>query len=140
MTEGDSVTLHTDVTELQRDNVILWTFGPQNTHIAKINRVHNETFHNGADERFRDRLKLDSQTGSLTISNISTEHNGLYKVEIVNENKVSSKDFIVKIYGKQSIIIMHISTLLHNLILNIVFKKITANIHNSITVITNMVM
>ncbi|XP_073699621.1 uncharacterized protein [Garra rufa] len=97
--EGDSVTLHTDVTELQRDNVILGTFGPQDTHIAKINSVHNKTFHDGVDERFRDRLKLDYQTGSLTMTNISTEHNGLYKVEIVNENKVSSKHFIAKIYG-----------------------------------------
>ncbi|XP_050950438.1 CD48 antigen [Labeo rohita] len=97
--EGDSVTLHTDVTELQRYNVILWTFGPQGTHIAKISSVHNETFHDDVDERFRDRLKLDYQTGSLTITNISTEHNGLYKVEIVNENKVSSKHFMVKIYA-----------------------------------------
>uniref|UniRef100_A0A671S267 Ig-like domain-containing protein n=1 Tax=Sinocyclocheilus anshuiensis TaxID=1608454 RepID=A0A671S267_9TELE len=97
--EGDSVTLHMDVTELQRDNVLLWTFGPQDTHIAKINRVHNETFHNGADGRFRDRLKLDSQTGSLTITNVSTELNGLYKVEIIIENKVSSKVFIVKVYA-----------------------------------------
>ncbi|XP_026104714.1 SLAM family member 5-like [Carassius auratus] len=97
--EGDSVTLLTDVTELQRDNVLLWTFGPQDTHIAKINRVHNETFHNGADGRFRDRLELDSQTGSLTITNVSTELTGLYKVEIVTENKVSCKDFIVKVYA-----------------------------------------
>ncbi|XP_018965380.1 natural killer cell receptor 2B4-like [Cyprinus carpio] len=97
--EGDSVILHTDVTDLQRDNVLLWTFGPQDAHIAKINRVHNEMFHNGADGRFRDRLELDSQTGSLTITNVSTELNGLYKVEIVIENKVSSKNFIVKVYA-----------------------------------------
>lgn len=128
--EGDSVILHTDVTDLQRDNVLLWTFGPQDAHIAKINRVHNEMFHNGADGRFRDRLELDSQTGSLTITNVSTELNGLYKVEIVIENKVSSKNFIVKVYGKHSIIIMHISVSFHILIL-----KITMNICSNIILI-----
>ncbi|XP_067271616.1 SLAM family member 5-like [Pseudorasbora parva] len=95
--EGDSVTLNTDVTELQR-HVIVWTFGPQGTHIAKIN-VHNETFHDGADGRFRDRLKLDSQTGSLTITNISTEHAGLYQIEMVVENNISIKKFIVNVYA-----------------------------------------
>ncbi|XP_056304487.1 T-lymphocyte surface antigen Ly-9-like, partial [Danio aesculapii] len=97
--EGDSVTLPTDVAELQRDDVIVWTFGPQNTHVAKINRVHNETFHSEASGRFRDRLTLDYQTGSLTITNISTEHAGLYKTEIVTGNKVSNKEFIVKVYA-----------------------------------------
>ncbi|XDV23451.1 hypothetical protein PO909_028026, partial [Leuciscus waleckii] len=57
------------------------------------------TFHDGADERFRDRLKLDYQTGSLTITNISTEHAGLHKIEIFVENKVSNKNFIVTVYA-----------------------------------------
>lgn len=101
--EGDSVTLHTDVTQILTDDLILWTFGPKDTHIAKINRAHEEIFHDSVDGRFRDRLQLDNQTGSLTITNTSTRLSGPYTVEIVNENTVSVKTFSVTVYGKQSI-------------------------------------
>ncbi|KAL0199145.1 hypothetical protein M9458_007685, partial [Cirrhinus mrigala] len=96
--EGDSVTLHTDLTEIQGDDLILWTFGPKDTHIAKINKAHNEIFHDGVDGRFKDRLHLDNQTGSLTITNTCTEHSGPYKIEIVTENRVSTKTFSVTVY------------------------------------------
>uniref|UniRef100_A0A8C1LDP0 Ig-like domain-containing protein n=1 Tax=Cyprinus carpio TaxID=7962 RepID=A0A8C1LDP0_CYPCA len=73
--EGDSVTLNTDFTEIQRDDLIMWTF--ELVLIAKINGKDNKReFY---DERFRDRLKLD-QTGTLTIMNINTTDSGLYKV------------------------------------------------------------
>ncbi|XP_048054289.1 uncharacterized protein LOC125273069 isoform X1 [Megalobrama amblycephala] len=79
--EGDSVTLHPDVTQIQRDVTILWIFGHNNSVIARINRkdVFFRTF-DGDDGRFRDRLELNEQTLSLTIRNIKTEHSGLYKL------------------------------------------------------------
>ncbi|XP_067237089.1 SLAM family member 5-like [Chanodichthys erythropterus] len=101
--EGDSVTLHTDVTEIRSNDLILWTFGPKDTHLAKISRAHHEIFQDSVDGRFRDRLHLDSQTASLTISNTSTEHSGPYKIEIVSENRVSSKTFSVTVYASLSI-------------------------------------
>ncbi|XP_016111419.1 uncharacterized protein [Sinocyclocheilus grahami] len=74
--EGDSVTLNTDVTEIQRDDLIMWTFGL--VLIAKINGKDNkrEFF----DEGFRGRLQLDLQTGSLIITNTRTTDSGLYTV------------------------------------------------------------
>ncbi|CAM4658801.1 unnamed protein product [Leuciscus chuanchicus] len=83
VTEGDSVTLNTDV-QVQRDDQILWMFGPQNTRIAEIIRRDqiNSVFVSN-DGRFRDKLQMDNQTGSLTIRNIRSEHSGLYKLQII---------------------------------------------------------
>ncbi|XP_056614565.1 uncharacterized protein LOC130429797 [Triplophysa dalaica] len=82
-TEGRAVTLKTDLTELQRDHVILWKFYGGSTILAKIDRETNETSIPGnADERFRDRLKLNDKTGDLIITHSKTSDSGLYKMEI----------------------------------------------------------
>ncbi|KAK9967220.1 hypothetical protein ABG768_001628 [Culter alburnus] len=98
--EGDSVTLHTSVTKIREDDDILWKFGAENSLIAKIS-IENQIFStsNGTDERFRDRLKLDNQTGSLTITNITTEHAGVYQLEI-NGAKLTTKTFSVSVYAR----------------------------------------
>uniref|UniRef100_A0A8C1U5I8 Ig-like domain-containing protein n=1 Tax=Cyprinus carpio TaxID=7962 RepID=A0A8C1U5I8_CYPCA len=92
--EGDSVTLNTDLTAIHEDNDILWNFGAENSLIAQIKR-ENQIF---PDERFRDRLKLDRQTGSLIIMNITTQHAGRYGLEI-NGKKLSTKTFSVSVYA-----------------------------------------
>ncbi|XP_067271081.1 CD48 antigen-like [Pseudorasbora parva] len=99
-TEGDSVTLNTDLTEIQEGDDIRWRYGAEKSHICKIKK-RNETFstYNCTDGRFRDRLKLDHQTGSLTITNIRTEQAGDYKLEISGE-KESSKTFRVSVYDR----------------------------------------
>ncbi len=98
--EGDSVTLNTGVTEIRFDDDILWTFGAEKSLIAKIKK-NKQIFstYDGPDGRFRDRLKLDNQTGSLSITNITTEHAGLYKLEIFGA-KWSSKILSVSVYGE----------------------------------------
>ncbi|XP_039538651.1 SLAM family member 9-like isoform X1 [Pimephales promelas] len=99
--EGDSVTLNTGVTEIREDEDIMWTFGDKNSLIAKIkkNKQIFSTFDNVPDGRFRDRLKLDDQTGSLTITNTTTEHTGVYQV-LISEAKSSSKLFNVSVYAR----------------------------------------
>ncbi|CAM4660193.1 unnamed protein product [Leuciscus chuanchicus] len=99
--EGDSVTLNTDVTEIHKDDDILWRYGAENSLIAKINRQKQlfSTYDDGPDGRFRDRLKLDDQTGSLTITNTTTEHTGVYKLEITGVNLIS-KSFSVSVYAR----------------------------------------
>nr|XP_055072977.1 natural killer cell receptor 2B4-like [Misgurnus anguillicaudatus] len=97
--EGDSVTLHTDITQIQTDQQIVWMFGPQETRIAEIIKRVNSSFIDDNDERFKGTLKLDSQTGSLTITNITITHTGLYKLTIISNRGTSYKRFNVTVYA-----------------------------------------
>ncbi|XP_051550666.1 uncharacterized protein LOC127438826 isoform X1 [Myxocyprinus asiaticus] len=98
--EGDSVTLHTDLTEIQRDDLIVWMFGPNETQIAHIIKQFSLSFiDDGDDGRFRDKLQLDYQTGSLIIRNITIKHSGLYKLQIISNRGTSYKRFSVTVYA-----------------------------------------
>ncbi|XP_058618079.1 uncharacterized protein LOC131531382 [Onychostoma macrolepis] len=99
--EGDSVALNSGFTEMMDYDLILWRFGAENTLIAQISvQADSMTVYNDVlDGRFRDRLKLDDQTGSLTITNIRTEHTGLYELLT---NSVS-KSFSLTVYARLSV-------------------------------------
>ncbi|XP_039522250.1 uncharacterized protein LOC120475660 isoform X2 [Pimephales promelas] len=92
--EGESVTLNADV-EVQRDDLIVWRFGDRGILLAKIDVETKETSLNDDDERFRDRLKIDHQTGTLTIKNTRTEHSGLYELQI--RGRESSQRFLLSV-------------------------------------------
>ncbi|XP_048038490.1 uncharacterized protein LOC125263529 [Megalobrama amblycephala] len=94
--KGKSVTLNTD-TEIHTDDLIVWRFGNDGILLAKIYVETNETSLNYADERFRDRLKLD-QTGSLTITNTRTTDSGLYELQI-RGSQSSHKTFFLSVSG-----------------------------------------
>ncbi|KAL1252097.1 hypothetical protein QQF64_019893, partial [Cirrhinus molitorella] len=87
--EGDSVSFNSDLTEIMNGDLIQWKFEKQNTLIAEINkRTDSITVYDDVlDGRFRDRLKLDNQTGSLTITDTTTEHTGSYKLQINSVRK-----------------------------------------------------
>ncbi|XP_056615238.1 SLAM family member 9-like [Triplophysa dalaica] len=93
--EGDSVTLHTNLTHIQRQDQILWMFGPR---IAEIYKETIDMF--DSRKTFGDRLKLNNQTGSLNITNIRTEHTGLYKLQIRSYRGDSDKIFNVTVYAR----------------------------------------
>ncbi|XP_039538338.1 uncharacterized protein LOC120486391 [Pimephales promelas] len=80
--KGDVVSLHNDLTEMKEDDVIQWSFGK--TLIAEINKRFDSiaVYDDVLDGRFRDRLKLDNQTGSLTITNTKTTDSGVYELDI----------------------------------------------------------
>ncbi|XP_067252754.1 uncharacterized protein [Chanodichthys erythropterus] len=96
--EGDSVTLNTGVKTKQD---IKWYFN--SIRIAEI--TGNVSYSctdvqcNEVNERFRDRLKLNHQTGSLTITNIRTEHDGLYHLEVISSSIISEKIFVISVHG-----------------------------------------
>ncbi|XP_039538576.1 uncharacterized protein LOC120486555 [Pimephales promelas] len=98
--EGDSVTLYTGVQTNQQDR-IRWYY--DNTRIAQINRdqskICTDVQCNKDTERFRDRLKLDHQTGSLTIMNITNTHSGEYQLQISSGSSDSDNTFNVILYG-----------------------------------------
>ncbi|XP_067271065.1 SLAM family member 5-like [Pseudorasbora parva] len=95
--EGDSVTLNSDLTEMMDNDVILWRFGAENTLIAQISVMADRiTVYDGPDGIFRDRLKLDHQTGSLIITHTTTEHAGDYKLKT---NSVR-KSFSLTVYAR----------------------------------------
>uniref|UniRef100_A0A8C1S4Y7 Immunoglobulin domain-containing protein n=1 Tax=Cyprinus carpio TaxID=7962 RepID=A0A8C1S4Y7_CYPCA len=96
VSEGDSVTLHTGITEPQKYDQILWSFGPRDTVIAKRERNANQTA--DADGRFGDRLQMDDQTGSLSITNTKSTDSGVYHLHISSRNKVSYKKFRVTVW------------------------------------------
>ncbi|XP_051551334.1 SLAM family member 5-like [Myxocyprinus asiaticus] len=96
--EGDSVTLHTYMTEISDDELILWTFATENTSLVEINILANSiTVYDGVDERFRNRLKVNNQTADLTITNTTITHSGLYQLKTISN---SSKSFSLTVYAR----------------------------------------
>uniref|UniRef100_A0A671R141 Ig-like domain-containing protein n=1 Tax=Sinocyclocheilus anshuiensis TaxID=1608454 RepID=A0A671R141_9TELE len=89
--EGDSVTLHTDLTKIHKHDDILWYFGPKMDLVAKIFSTCD-----GPEGRFRNRLKLSNQTGSLTITNTTTEHAGVYQLSLSVQKPVH----VVGVFGE----------------------------------------
>ncbi|XP_052446741.1 SLAM family member 5 isoform X3 [Carassius gibelio] len=102
--EGESVTLQTNVTELQKLDVITWTFGYPETRLAQINKEEGtvSTYDDVLDGRFRDRLKLDNQTGSLIITNTRTTDSGNYTVNIKG-TKATTYRFNLTVYARLSV-------------------------------------
>ncbi len=99
--EGDSFTLNSGLTELMDDDLILWLTLSESTLIAEINKRGDSmtVYDDVLDGRFRDRLKLNKKTGSLTITNTTTEHSGFYFMKI----NCIWKIFFFTVYGEFNI-------------------------------------
>uniref|UniRef100_A0A8C1KMX3 Immunoglobulin V-set domain-containing protein n=1 Tax=Cyprinus carpio TaxID=7962 RepID=A0A8C1KMX3_CYPCA len=98
--EGDSVTLYTNLAEIQNDDTILWLFGPKDSVISQITRKHDLTLFFVTDgARFRDRLQVNQKTGSLTIRNTRIRHMRQYKLSISRKN-TTTKIFEVIVIGE----------------------------------------
>uniref|UniRef100_A0A8C1YNX0 Ig-like domain-containing protein n=1 Tax=Cyprinus carpio TaxID=7962 RepID=A0A8C1YNX0_CYPCA len=101
--EGDSVLLHNDVAEICENDHIQWNIRNEMSLMARItNKKQILPTSDVLDGGFRERLKLDRQTGSLTITNITTQHAGLYEVKIIGKTPLS-KTFNVSVYARLSV-------------------------------------
>ncbi|XP_036420132.1 CD48 antigen-like [Colossoma macropomum] len=101
--EGNTVTIHTGLTGVQSDAHILWFYGPENADIKIVNSqiIRGEIITDYDSERFRDRLQLNRNSGSLTITNISREDSGVYKLHIIT-GSISVWSFSVDVYAPVS--------------------------------------
>ncbi|KAI7811355.1 hypothetical protein IRJ41_013632 [Triplophysa rosa] len=100
--EGHSVTLHTD-TELHTHDVIEWMFGVQSPDeiIAEFYREANIT--SFINERLKNHVEIDAQTGSLIITNITTQHTGRYQLEINRKPSAHIRHFNLTVYARLSV-------------------------------------
>ncbi|KTG02409.1 hypothetical protein cypCar_00014210 [Cyprinus carpio] len=103
VTEGDSVTLESGLTEIKTDYFITWKFGQPETIISYINK-EAKIFNTSVvpDGRFKGRLQLDQKTGSLTITDTRTTDSGLYEVSI-KSGKITTNRFNVTVYGESQL-------------------------------------
>lgn len=96
--EGKTVTLKSGVTEIQRNDVTVWTFG--DTRIALMNVEPGKiSVFDGDDGMFRDKLHLNDQTGDLTITNLRTNHTGFYQLQILRSG-IFFRKFMVHVSGE----------------------------------------
>ncbi|XP_056615658.1 uncharacterized protein LOC130430545 [Triplophysa dalaica] len=95
--EGDSVTLPTNLTQVLFYDHIEWIH--KNACIAEL--CESLPIYRDCDNcGLNNRLQLDNKTGSLTITNLSKIHSGLYKLKITNAplNKCLTKSYFVNVY------------------------------------------
>ncbi|KAK7136704.1 hypothetical protein R3I93_016909 [Phoxinus phoxinus] len=100
VTEGDSVTLNTGVQTNQQED-IKWYFN--DVRIAEISGdlsdICTDVQCEDGPERFRGRLKLDHQTGSLTITHTTNTDAGVYELKLISSSSISEKIFRVSVYA-----------------------------------------
>ncbi|XP_051741595.1 hepatocyte cell adhesion molecule-like isoform X2 [Ctenopharyngodon idella] len=92
VTEGESVSLNSSLTQIQTHEEIEWKFG--DFLIASVKNNKSKSYDGSAAGRFRDRLKLD-QTGSLTIINSRTTDSGLYTVSSSSRDTINTINLTV---------------------------------------------
>lgn len=99
VTEGDPAYLMMEDVEIQRYDLIVWRYGDDGILIVKGDREDNKTTYSH-DEIYGDRLELNYQSGSLTITDTRITDTGLYKVKISSSRRAEYLRFILTVSGE----------------------------------------
>ncbi|CAM4660460.1 unnamed protein product [Leuciscus chuanchicus] len=102
--EGDSVTLNTDLEFIEQED-IKWYFNDIciAQHSGDQSKICTDVQCEDVTERFRDRLDLNCQTGSLTVTKTRTTDSGVYQQEIIISSSIREKIFIVTVHGASGV-------------------------------------
>jgi len=104
--EGESIPLNPDDTELhedtkvQKNDKLQWIFGGCCIAVRESGADSSTVYDDLPDKRFKDRLKLDPQTGSLIIKDTKTTDTGVYELLITRSGKTYLKRFRVSVFGE----------------------------------------
>ncbi|ROJ24002.1 hypothetical protein DPX16_23563 [Anabarilius grahami] len=100
--EGGFLNLDPGLHDLNRDVQILWTFESpsQSTRVAQI---YQGKVYTNYDEKLTGRVKLDRETGILTITDIRTNESGLYKAVTIVNKKITVQKYKVDVYAPVSV-------------------------------------
>ncbi|XP_051763205.1 uncharacterized protein LOC127519744 isoform X3 [Ctenopharyngodon idella] len=89
--QGKTVNLKTHITDIHKDDQILWTYGPHAMIIADSKDTSR------CDKRFKERVVLDKETGFLTIKRTKTTDSGDYHLLIISSSRVRNQTFSVTV-------------------------------------------
>uniref|UniRef100_A0A9J7XFN2 Ig-like domain-containing protein n=1 Tax=Cyprinus carpio carpio TaxID=630221 RepID=A0A9J7XFN2_CYPCA len=104
--QGQTITLNTGVTKIQRDDQLRWKYADSRVtdsttsfRVIAVGKEKTNKFsvNNGPGRKFKDRLELDHQTGNLTIKNIEVTDTGHFKVEIKSNTNPLTKTIKVNV-------------------------------------------
>ncbi|PWA30766.1 hypothetical protein CCH79_00009242, partial [Gambusia affinis] len=84
--------------ESQHNARVVWTFGVESPNIRIASVKLNKEVKCDYEEKFRDRLLLDSHTGALTISQLEVSDSGVYQFQSIS-SKILSRDFHLTVYS-----------------------------------------
>lgn len=94
--EGEIIILHTGVTEIDGFDLILWKI--EDVIVGEINK--KTKIHFVDEERFKGRLQLHPQTGSLIISNSRTTESGVYQLHMSSSSHCLQRNISVTVSGE----------------------------------------
>lgn len=107
---GETVTLKTGVTEIQRHDLIRWKYADprvsESTTLYSViavcsKRIDRFAVKEGPGGKFKDRLQLDQHTGNLTIKNMRVKDTGHFKLEIKSNTNPLTKTIKVNVRGEK---------------------------------------
>lgn len=97
--EGTFASLPSGVVEVRSGDQMLWTFENEKSPIATMSKNDKKTYFYD-DKRFRGRLQLDHQTGSLIIRNLRKTDSGVYLLQIKSTGGTTYRKYKVILNGE----------------------------------------